>query len=136
MWRDKRCVARVALIALMASLSLALWTALPLAVLWLASRLSGSGLGLSGPAALALVAGIPASMALGGVALAWLNRVYLGLSGGTAARLLPSWRRSVSDSNSPPAASALDAIMVGSVLAAVLLLAASIVFTGAPTPLT
>jgi hypothetical protein len=111
-----------------------MWTALPLAVLWGAAQLSGPGFGLSGPAVLALVAGIPASMALGGVALARLNRLYLGVSGGTGARWVPSWRRSISDSSSPPAASALDTVMVASVLIALLALGTSIVFTGAPTP--
>jgi hypothetical protein len=119
----------------MSSVSLALWTALPLAVLWLAARLSGSGCGLSGPGALVLAAGIPASMALGGIALAWLNRLYLGMNGGAPARAVPGWRRSASDASSPRSASALDAIMVASVLAAVLALVASILFTGAPAPL-
>jgi hypothetical protein len=134
-WPGRRGVSSVGLIALMSSVSLALWTALPLAVLWLASRLSGSGFGLSGPAALVLAAGIPASMALGTVALARLNRLYQGLNGITNARWVPGWRRSISEPTSPPPRSALDVIMVASVLAAVLVLAASIVFTGAPAPL-
>jgi hypothetical protein len=119
----------------MASVSVALWTALPLAVLWLASKLSGAGSGLSALAALTLVAGIPLSMALGSLALARLNGLYLLVSDRTTARSVPSWRRAMSDSSSRPAPSALDTIMVASVLAAVLALAISIVFTEAPTPL-
>jgi hypothetical protein len=134
-WPSRRRTASVALIVVMASFSLALWTGLPVAVLWLASRLRGSGFGLSGPGILVLVLGMPASMALGGVSLARLNRLYLALNGSAAPRRAPSWRRSTGDSGAPPAASALDTILVGSVLAAVLALAASIVFTSAPSPL-
>ena len=132
---SRRRIASVALVLLMASFSLALWTGLPIAVLWLASRLSGSGFGLSGPGALVVVVGLPASMALGGVALGRLNRVYLALNAIAAPRRAPSWRRVTGDSGAPRTTSALDTILVASVLAAVLALAASIVFTSAPSPL-
>jgi hypothetical protein len=74
-------------------------------------------------------------MALGGVALGRLNRVYLALNAIAAPRRAPSWRRATGESGAPRTTSALDTILVASVLAAVLALAASIVFTSAPSPL-
>jgi hypothetical protein len=105
-------------IAAMVLGSLALWTVVPLGVVWLVARLSG------GPQSMLLYfaafVGIIAAMSAGGMALGALERIYLGMTGAETPRSpTPAWRRSVSDSMAKRPASLLEKIMTGTVLVAV-----------------
>jgi len=109
--------------ATMAVGSVALWTVVPAGVLWLVSRLSAGSGHLTLGVCLAAV-GIPTAMALGGQALIRVERVYMRMTGTTAtARVVPGWRRSLSDSDALGPASVLEKLMVASVLLAVVALA-------------
>jgi hypothetical protein len=112
-------VASFGLVAAMAVGSVALWTAIPAGVLWLAAKVSGGSITeVSGASAVVICGGIPLAMALGGKVLGQLERRYLRLTGTTARPTVPAYRRSLSDSNSPPPATVLEKIMVFSVLSA------------------
>jgi hypothetical protein len=70
-----RLAARFLLI-LMALGSLALWTLVPAGVLWLISKLTES----SATHFVAAIVGVPAGMGLFGLALAWVNGLYLRIT--------------------------------------------------------
>jgi hypothetical protein len=121
--RIVRAGAATGLIALMVLGSVAVWTVIPLGGLWLASQLTESYAQLAILPLLVAAAGIPIAMALGGKALAAVERLYLRVTGQTpSARVVSAWRRSISDSRSSRL-TVLDRIMVGSVLVAVIALA-------------
>jgi hypothetical protein len=111
------------LIAAMALGSVALWTAVPAAVLWVVSRLSASGhpsLGIY----LAAAVGIATAIAVGAQALIRVEQLYMRMTGTTSpAHAVSGWRRSLSDVDAPGPASVLEKLMVGSVLLAVAALA-------------
>jgi hypothetical protein len=110
--------------ATMALGSVALWTAVPAGVLWLASRLSAASGHLTLGVCLAVAVGIPTAMAFGGQALIRVERAYMRMTGTTAtARVVRGWRRSLSDSDALGPASVLEKLMVASVLLALLALA-------------
>ena len=111
------------LIATMALGSIALWTAVPAAVLWVISRLGASGQ-LSVGICLAVAAAIAVAIALGAQLLAQVEQLYMRMTGTSPpARVVPAWRRSLSDSDALGPASVLEKLMVGSVLLAVAALA-------------
>ncbi|MDX6582457.1 MAG: hypothetical protein QOI10_1641 [Solirubrobacterales bacterium] len=113
-------MAAAALMALMAVGSLAVWTVIPIAGLWLASQLSNSPAEMGFVPLLALAAGIPTAMAFVGLLLARAERVHMRLTGtAPRARVEPAWRRSLSDSGSLRL-TVLDKLMVASVLVAAL----------------
>jgi hypothetical protein len=103
--------------------SVALWTVVPAGVLWLVSRLSAASGQLTFGVCLAVAVGIPTAIALGGQALVRVERVYMRMTGTTTARVVPGWRRSLSDSDALGPASALEKLMVASVLLALVALA-------------
>lgn len=112
-----------ALIAAMALGSVALWTAIPAAVLWVVSRLGASGQ-LSLGICLAAAAGIATAIAVGAQALVRVEQLYMRMTGTTPpAHTVSGWRRSLSDADALSAASVLEKLMVGSVLLAVAALA-------------
>jgi len=118
-----RMVAPTGLIVLMAVGSVVVWTAIPVAGIWLVSQLSDSYVQLPAGPTLAAAVGIPAAMALGVKLLAWLERVYLRVTGQpTPGVVVPAWRRSVSDSPSSSPATVLEKIMVANVLVALIAL--------------
>jgi len=121
--------AAVLLIVLMALGSIAMWVAVPVGWLWLASRLQdGSEPGLA--PYLVVIAGIPLSMLLIGKLLARLDRAYGRVTGATpATRVRAPWLRSMRgerDSGRPR--TVLDVVMVISV--AIALVAFGIWFFG------
>jgi hypothetical protein len=134
--RIARSLAASGLVVVMAVGGLAVWTLIPLGGLWLASQLSDSYAQLPMVPVLAAAVGIPAAMALAGEALAWLERVYVRLTGATPrARGVPAWRRSLSDSYLPAPASVLEKIMVTNALLAVgVLVIWFFVFAGSSLP--
>jgi hypothetical protein len=107
------------LIVLMALGAFALWTVVPVGVLWLASQTTATSTHLSAAPILVAAIGIPAGMALGAKALGRLDLLYVRTTGRkVSSAYVPSWRRSVSDAGSPPPPGVLDKIMVASFLAA------------------
>jgi hypothetical protein len=119
-----RTAAAAGLLAAMAAGSVALWTLVPTGVLWLASRLTASAGTPPAGILLAIGAGIPAATVLSARALVRVERIYERLTGRAARTpVVPGWRRSLSDSGALGPASALEKIMVGSVVLAVIALA-------------
>ena len=110
--------------ATMAVGSVALWTVVPAGVLWLVSRLSAASGHVTLGICLAVAVAIPTAIALGGQALARVERVYMRMTGTIATpRMVPGWRRSLSDSDALGPASVLEKLMVASVLLALVALA-------------
>ncbi len=123
------------LIVLMVLGSFALWTAIPLGGLWLASQLTDSFSQASTASVLVAMLGIPVAMALGGKGLVRLEGRYMKVTGTTRRRRVPAYRRSLSDSSFPAPATVLEKIMVVSVLAAAIaFLSWSFLFAGSPLP--
>ena len=107
------------LIVVMALGAFALWTAVPVGVLWLASQVTETSSHLSAAPILVAAVGIPGGMALGARALGRLDLLYVRMTGRrVSSAYVPSWRRSLSDAGAPPAPGVLDKIMVASFLAA------------------
>jgi hypothetical protein len=124
---------RIAIVAAMVLGSLALWTAVRAAVLWLlASRVAGSSSSVSAGPALVVLTGIPAAFTLGGRVLGRLERAYVRLSAEAPSPRLPAWRRALTDS-APAQSSVLDTVMTVSVLTAAVTFAAWFFFVaGSP----
>ena len=123
MARIARPTAAAVLIALMVVGSLAVWTAIPIAGLWVASQLSDSNVQMGVVPLLVAAGGIPAAMAFAVALLARVERLHMRLTGtAPQARVVPAWRRSLSDSGSVRL-TVLDRIMVASALVAVIAMA-------------
>jgi len=121
--RIARPIAAAALMALMVVGSVAVWTVIPIAGLWVASQLSESPTQIGLVPVLAAAGGIPAAMTFAGKLLAHVERLHVRLTEtGPQARVTPSWRRSLGDSSSMRV-TVLDRIMVASVLVAGLAMA-------------
>jgi hypothetical protein len=118
--RIARPVAAGGLTALMAVGSVAIWTVIPVAGLWIASQLSESLFQMGPIALLATVCGIPAAMAVAGTLLARAERLHMRLTQTVSQeRVVPPWRRSLSDSGSVRM-TVLERLMVASALMAVI----------------
>jgi hypothetical protein len=119
-----RQVAIAGLGATMALGSVALWTVVPAGVLLLVSRLSAASGHLTLGVCLVVAVGISTAVALGAQALVRVERVYMRMTGTTAtARVVPGWRRSLSDADALGPASVLEKLMVASVFLALVALA-------------
>ena len=117
--RIARPIANAALITLMVVGSVAVWTVIPIAGLWVASQLSDSNGQIGAVPLLAVVGGIPTAMAFAVELLARVERLHMRLTGtAPQARVVPAWRRSIGDSRSVRM-TVLDRIMVASLLVAV-----------------
>jgi hypothetical protein len=126
-----RQAAIAGLVATMAVGSVALWTVVPAGVLWLVSRLSAASGNLTLGVCLAVAVGIPTAIAVGAHALVGVERVYMRMTGTTAtARVVPGWRRSLSDSDALGPASVLEKLMVASVLLALVVATWFVAFAG------
>jgi hypothetical protein len=133
--RAARKAAVAGLLVAMACGSVALWTAVPVAVLWVISQLSASSGQLSLGICLAVAVGVPAVITLGAQGLARLEHVYARMTGASARpRVVPGWRRSLSDSDALGPASVLETLMVVSVLLALVSLATWFAFAGSSLP--
>ena len=94
-----RRLATTALLATMAAGSLAVWTAVPFAWLWLAGRFAGSN-AISYLGALVVCPAVMVAVVLG---LGRVERAYCRLAGRAAPTAVrPGWRRSISDSRRGP----------------------------------
>ena len=121
--RIARPIAAAGLIALMVVGSLAVWTVIPVAGLWVASQLSDSNAQIGVVPLLAAAVGIPTAMAFAVELLARVERLHMRLTGtAPPARVVSAWRRSLGDSRSVRL-TVLDRIMVASVLVAVIAMA-------------
>jgi len=113
----------IALIALMALGSIAMWLGVPLGWLWIASRIADSSRPSMGVYLLVLV-GIPVTMVLVGRTLSALNRAHTRVTGTGArphARVQASWQRSMrGERTSTRPRTVLDVVMVASVALALL----------------
>ncbi|MEY2459778.1 MAG: hypothetical protein QOG30_1608 [Acidimicrobiaceae bacterium] len=116
--RGRRPIAPAALTALMVVGSVAVWTVVPIAGLWVASQLTDSFTQMGVVPLLAVVVGIPAAMACAGKLLARIDRLHTHITGSTEGRVVPATRRSLGDSPSVRL-TRLDKIMIASVLVAV-----------------
>lgn len=116
--RIARPIANAALITLMVVGSVAVWTVIPIAGLWVASQLSDSNGQIGVVPLLVAAGGIPAAMAFAIALLARVEHLHMRLTGtAPQARVVPAWRRSLGDSRSVRL-TVLDRIMVASVLMA------------------
>ncbi len=119
----------LALVALMAIGSVAMWVANPVAWLWLASRLQDSSEASLGPYLLVL-GGIAGTMVVCGFVLGRLNRAHARLTGRDRTKRAPlPWMRSLRAERTPTRdGGVLEVVMVTSVSLA--MLAAAIWFFG------
>jgi hypothetical protein len=133
--KPARKAAVAGLLVAMACGSVALWTAVPAAALWVVSRLSASSGQLTLGICLAIAVVVPAAITLGALGLARLEHVYMRMTGASvSARVVPGWRRSLSDPDALGPASVLEKLMVASVLLAVVSLAIWFAFAGSTPP--
>jgi hypothetical protein len=130
-----RPVAAAALTALMAVGSVAVWTVIPIAGLWVASQLSDSFFQMGVVPLLATAGGIPAAMAFAGKLLARAERLRMRLTGtAPQGRVLPAWRRSLSDSGAVRL-TVLERLMVASAFMALIAMVVwFFVFAGSSLP--
>lgn len=122
--RARRRPAAIALVALMALGSVAMWIVIPVSWLWIASQLSQGSNPQLGPYLLVIVA-VPVSMYFVGRGLNRLNHVYGRVTGTTpTVRFQAPWLRSLRGEREGSAPrTILDAVMVVSVGFALLVLA-------------
>ena len=114
-----------------------MWTVIPLGWIWIGSMLSHTQQPSGGPYMIVFF-GIVCSI----IAMAWvlsrLNRLYMRITGSPnlPQRYLPAWKKSLSDEReSPPGMSALEAVILTSVLLAALAMAVwFFVAAGSPLP--
>jgi hypothetical protein len=116
-----RQIAAALLILLMAAGSIALWLAIPVGWVYIASKLVKSSQPSMGPYLLVLV-GIPVSMVVVGKLLSKLNRVYGEVTGTTPqVRVRMPWNRSMrGERDGAHPRTVLDVVMVASVSLALL----------------
>jgi hypothetical protein len=86
--------AAVALVALMALGSVVMWLGVPLALVYLASRLADTPNPSMGPYLL-VIFGLPVGMAVVGKGLGALNRAHVRLTGAETDEYRPGWTRSM-----------------------------------------
>lgn len=84
----------VALVALMALGSVVMWLGVPLALVYLASRLADTPDPSMGPYLLVII-GLPVGMAVVGKGLGALNRAHVRLTGAETDEYRPGWTRSM-----------------------------------------
>ena len=123
--RVVRWTARGLLIVAMLVGSVAVWTAIPVAGLWVASQLSDSFTEAPMGPYLVAALGIPLMMGLAGRGLGLLGGLYDRLTGVERPRgVVPIWRRSLRDAHSASQPTTrLERLMIVSVLIAWLVMA-------------
>jgi hypothetical protein len=110
--------AAVMLVALMALGSVVMWLGVPLALVYLASKVADSPNPSVGPYLLIIV-GLPIGMALVGKVLGWLNRVHIRVTGAEVDEYRPGWTRSLRGEREVTRRSGvLDRVMIVSVAVA------------------
>ena len=129
-------MAQVALIALMAIGSIAMWIVIPIGWVWIASQSTDSSAPSLGPY-LMVLAGVPISMVIVGKLLSKLNNVYSNVTGKShKVRVQMPWHKSMrGERDEPRPRTVLDVVMVISVITAGLAFGIWwAVFAGSPLP--
>ena len=112
--------AAITLVALMALGSVVMWIGVPLALLYLASKLADTPNPSMGPYLL-IILGLPIGMALVGKGLGALNRAHIRVTGTEVDEYRPGWTRSLrGDRQVERRGGALDRVMIVSVAVAAL----------------
>ena len=115
--------AAIALVALMAVGSVVMWLGVPLALVYVASKLADTPDPSMGPYLLIII-GLPIGMAVVGKGLGWLNRQHIRLTGTEVDEYRPGWTRSMrGERNVERRGGVLDRVMIVSVGVAALLFA-------------
>jgi hypothetical protein len=116
--------------------ALSLWTIVPLAWVYIGSKLSDTQFPSGGPYMVVLI-GIVTSILLIAWLLGRLNRVYIRITGtNTVAPIRPAWLKSMRDTpTTPRGPTVLETVIVGSVLLAGLAMGAwFFILAGSPLP--
>jgi hypothetical protein len=116
--------------------ALSLWTVIPLAWVYIGSKLSDTQFPSGGPYMVVLV-GIVVSILLIAWLLGRLNRVYVRITGTNAASpIRPAWLKSMRDAPTRPTGpTVLEVVIVGSVVLAALAMGAwFFILAGSPLP--
>ena len=106
--------------------AVSMWTVIPFGWIWIGSKLSSSQQPSGGPY-MVVFFGIVASICAVAYLLAWLNRIYVRLTGSNRLpkRYVPGWRKSLSDERGGfTSMSVLEGVILASVLLAGLAMAA------------
>ena len=115
--------AAVMLVALMALGSVLMWLGVPLALVYIASKLADTPNPSMGPYLLIIV-GLPIGMALVGKGLGALNRAHIRVTGAEVDQYRPGWTRSMrGERQVDRRGGVLDRVMIISVGVAALLFA-------------
>jgi hypothetical protein len=112
--------AAIALVALMALGSVVMWLGVPLALVYIASKLADTPNPSMGPYLLIIV-GLPVGMAVVGKGLGALNRAHIRLTGAEVDEYRPGWTRSMrGERQVDRRGGVLDRVMIVSVAVAAL----------------
>ena len=110
--------AAILLVALMAIGSVVMWIGVPLALIYLASKLADTPNPSLGPYLVVLV-GLPVGMALVGKGLGALNRAHIRVTGAEVDEYRPGWTRSMRGERTVERrGGVLDRVMIVSVVVA------------------
>ena len=116
--------------------ALSLWTALPLAWLYIGSKVSKTQFPAETPYAVVIV-GLIASIVVVAWLISRLNRLYVEITGtNRLAPMRPAWMRSMRDTSTPAGTTTVvEAVLMGSVMLAGLVLTAwFFLLAGSPLP--
>jgi hypothetical protein len=128
-------IAASVIVVAMLVAALSLWTVIPLTWIWIGSRLSGTQFPSGGPYMVVLI-GIVLSI----LAIAWLigrlNGLYVRITGNNrVSSIRPVWLRSMRDEVRHEGPTVVEAVIVGSVLLAVVAMVAwFFLLAGSPLP--
>jgi hypothetical protein len=116
--RSQWSPAAILLVALMAIGSVVMWIGVPLALIYLASKLADTPNPSLGPYLVVLV-GLPLGMALVGKGLVALNRAHIRVTGAEVDQYRPGWTRSMRGERTVERrGGVLDRVMIVSVVVA------------------
>jgi hypothetical protein len=116
--RSQWSPAAILLVALMAIGSVVMWIGVPLALIYLASKLADTPNPSLGPYLVVLV-GLPIGMALVGKGLGALNRAHIRVTGAEVDQYRPGWTRSMRGERTVERrGGVLDRVMIVSVVVA------------------
>ena len=130
-----RSVAGGIVIFAMTVAALSLWTIIPLAWVYIASQIADSQFPSGGPYMIAFI-GIVVSILIVAWLLSRLNSLYIRITGtNTMAPMRPAWLKSMRDEEVHRGTTVMEAVIVGSVMLAVLALVTwFFLLAGSPLP--
>ena len=130
-----RSVAGGVVIVAMMVAAISLWTVIPLTWVYIGSQIADSQFPSGGPYMVVFI-GIVVSILIIAWLLSRLNALYIRITGtNTMAPMRPAWLKSMRDAEIHRGTTVMEAVIVGSVLLAVLALVAwFFVLAGSPLP--